>query len=433
VSRPSPTTPRLFASAISTSGLTAVYTVLLLLTTILLARWLGPDQYGVYALVTAIAVIVGHFATPGTENLLIRDVASYGVHDQHGRSRALLAVSTRVALIVSAVLILVVPAVTWMSHSFRFGTATQAMFVGCLIIPISALSRVRAATLVGLHHVVLARIPELVVRPIALLALVAGAIWAGAEDTAVVGLAVTCVAYALSFVVGTVQLRRAMPTAMRTEPREYDYPRWLRSSPPFLALGFSDVLASQLSITLIGWFGTARNAGVFAVANRGAGVVALGFAGVAAVAAPRIARLWVQRDLSALDELLKHCALLSGGVAALAVIVIAVFRDQLLAIFGPGFVTGATALVVLSIGQLAYATVGILATALLMTGGERKAALTMVFSLVMTTVLSALLIPGLGQDGAALAWTTSICLGQILTVALWRRHRRTASSVKETP
>jgi O-antigen/teichoic acid export membrane protein len=434
---PTTTTRRLLASAVSTSGLTAVYTVLLLLTTILLARWLGPEQYGVYALVMAVAVIVGHFATPGTEILLIRDVASYGVDGQHGRSRGLLVLSTRVALIVSVVLIVAVPAITWVSHSFEFDLATQAMLVGCLTIPISALSRVRAATLIGLHHVVLARIPELVVRPIALLALVTGAIWVGAEDTAVVGLVVTTVAYAISFVVGTVQLRRAMPTAMRAQPREYDYPRWLRSSPSFLALGFSDVLTSQLSITLIGWLGTPRDAGVFAVANRGAGVVVLGFAGVTAVAAPRIAHLWSLRDVGALDQLLKNCTLLSGGTAALAVVVIAVFRDQLLAIFGPGFVSGGTTLVILSLGQLAYATVGIRLTALLMTGAERQGAFTMVFSLAMTTILSAMLIPALGQNGAAIGWTTSMCLGQLLTITLWRRHRRASAlavhDVEEKP
>jgi O-antigen/teichoic acid export membrane protein len=416
----------------STSGLSAVYTLLLLLTTILLARWLGPEQYGVYALVTAVVVIVGHLATPGTENVLVRDVASYGVVGRHGTSRALLTFSNRVALLVSGVLLLVVPAITWMTHSFTFGTATQAMLVGCLTIPISALSRVRAATLTGLHQVVRARIPELVVRPVTLLLVVVAAIWAGAERTAVVGLALTCVAYAVSFVVGAVLLWRAMPRAMRETPREYDYPRWLRSMPSFLALGFSDVLTSQLSITLIGWFGTARSAGVFAVANRGAAVVALGFAGVAAVAAPRIARLWAERDLFALEELLKHCALFSGGLAAVAVVFIAVFRDQLLAIFGPGFVTGGPTLVILSLGQLAYATVGILATALLMTGGERLAAGTLVFSLVLTTVLSAVLIPSMGQEGAALAWTASMMLGQVLTFALWRHHRHTSPRVIST-
>lgn len=429
--RLSPTSARLLSSAISTSGLTAVYTLLLLLTTILLARWLGPEQYGVYALVLAVVAIVGHVATPGTENLLIRDVASYGVDGQHGRSRGLLVLSTRVALIVSGVLILAVPTATWMTHSFRFGPATQAMLVGCLTIPIAALSRVRAATLVGLHHVVLARIPELVVRPVALLLLVGGAIWFSARDTAILALALTSIAYVVAFVVGTVTLRRVMPTGMRVEPREYDYPRWLRSSPSFLAMGFSDILTSQLSITLIGWLGTPRDAGVFAVANRGAAIVALGFAGVAAVAAPRIAHLWSQGDLRALDELLRQCTLLSGGVAALGVIVIAVFRDQLLAIFGPGFVSGGSALVILSLGQLAFATVGIRATALLMTGAERRAAFTLIFTLAMTAVLSAVLIPPLGQDGAALAWTTSMCLAQVLTIVFWRRHRR--SSARTSP
>jgi O-antigen/teichoic acid export membrane protein len=361
--------------------------------------------------------------------VLIRDVASYGTVGRHGTSRGLLTFSNRIALVVSGVVILLVPAITWMTHSFTFGTATKAMLVGCLMIPISALSRVRAATLTGLHQVVLARVPELVVRPVTLLLVVAAAIWANAEDTAVVGLALTCAAYAVSFVVGAVLLWRAMPRAMREDAREYDYSRWLRSMPSFLALGFSDVLSSQLSITLIGWFGTARSAGVFAVANRGAGVVALGFAGMAAVAAPRIARLWAQQELPALDELLKHCALFSGGVAALAVLVIAVFRDQLLAIFGPGFVSGGTALLILAIGQLAYATVGILATALLMTGGERQAAGTLLFSLALTTVLSALLIPSMGQDGAALAWTTSMVLGQVLTIAFWRLHRRASPDV----
>ena len=285
----------LLAAAVSTSGLTAIYTVLLLVTTILLARWLGPEQYGIYALVTAVAVIVGHFATPGTENVLIRDVASYGVAGRYGASRGLLGFATRIAVIGSVILVLLVVTATWAYRSFAFDPVTQAMLVGALIIPINALSRVRAAALVGLHQVVLARVPELVVRPVVLLVVVALAVWIGTGSTAVVGLALTCVAYAASFVVGAVLLRRAMPRPMREAPREYDYARWTRSMPSFLALGFSDVLASQLSITLIGTFGTARDAGVFAVANRGAAVVALGFAGVAAVAAPRIALLWAQR------------------------------------------------------------------------------------------------------------------------------------------
>jgi O-antigen/teichoic acid export membrane protein len=419
----------LFSSAASTSGLTAIYTLLLLVATILLARWLGPAQYGVYALVTAVAVIVGLFATPGTENVLIRDLASYGAAGRHGTSRGLLTFSNRVALITSIVLVVVVSTVTWVSHSFSFDPAAQAMLVGSLIIPISALSRVRAAALSGLHRVVLGRVPELVVRPIVLLVLVVLAVWVGADHTAAVALGLTCVAYGVSYVVGAVTLRRAMPRAMREAHREYDYPRWLRSMPSFLALGFSDVLTSQLSITLIGWFGTARDAGVFAVANRGAAVVALGFAGVAAVAAPRIARLWAQRDMRGLDALLKQGALLSGGVAALAVCVIALFRDQLLAVFGPGFVSGGTALVILSLGQLAFATIGIQATALLMTGGERKAAFSLVVSLVLTTVLSALLISPLGENGAALAWTISMVLGQLLTIVFWRRHRRSMRPV----
>ena len=418
----------LLAAAVSTSGLTAIYTVLLLVTTILLARWLGPEQYGIYALVTAVAVIVGHFATPGTENVLIRDVASYGVAGRYGASRGLLGFATRIAVIGSVILVLLVVTATWAYRSFAFDPVTQAMLVGALIIPINALSRVRAAALVGLHQVVLARVPELVVRPVVLLVVVALAVWIGTGSTAVVGLALTCVAYAASFVVGAVLLRRAMPRPMREAPREYDYARWTRSMPSFLALGFSDVLASQLSITLIGTFGTARDAGVFAVANRGAAVVALGFAGVAAVAAPRIALLWAQRDLRGLDALLKQCALLSGGVAALAVVVIAVLRDQLLSLFGPGFVSGGAALVILSIGQLAYATIGIRATALLMTGGERRAAFTLVVTLALTTVLSALLIPSMGENGAAVAWTTSMVLGQLLTIEFWRRHRRSTLS-----
>jgi O-antigen/teichoic acid export membrane protein len=417
---------RLFSSAISTSGLTAVYTVLLLVTTIVLARWLGPGQYGVYALVTAIAVIVGHFATPGTENVLIRDVASYGVLHRYGASRGLLTFATRIAVIASILLVLGVFAVSWATHSFEFDPATQAMLVGSLVIPISALSRVRAAALVGLQRVVLARVPELVVRPVVLLVLVVLAVWLGTSHSAQAALALTCVAYAASFVVGTVLLRRATPLPMREAPREYDYAPWLRSMPAFLALGFSDVLTSQLSITLVGWFGTARDAGVFAVANRGAAVVALGFAGVAAVAAPRIALLWTQRDLKGLDELLRNCALLSGGIGALAVCVIVIFRDQLLGIFGSGFVSGGTALVILSLGQLVFCILGVRLTALQMTGAERPAAYTLMVSLVLTTILTPLLILPLGKDGAALAWTMSMVLGQSLTLVLWHRHRRSA-------
>lgn len=411
-------------SAVATSSLTATYTALLFATTIILARLLGPESYGVYAIVTSVTAMVGVFATPGLENLLIRDLAAYGVSNDHSRSRGLMRVSSRLTLWIGLVLTVVLCLVTFVVHGWVLDSFTTTMVVGSLVIPVAALSRVRAASLVGLHRVVLSRLPELVVRPLSLLALVGIGVLVGLSTSPEGAMAATVAAYAASYLVGALVLRRVMPAAIPVAEPRYDAARWRKSAPAFLALALTDILNSQLSVSLVGWLDTARSAGIFAVANRGAALVALAFVGIAAVVAPRIARLWEAQEYDAVSRLLLRCSVMSAGFAIPVVVAVAVLDKRLLALFGSGFKEGAAAFLIVALGQLAWSVVGIYATALLMTGGENRAALCTLISLVTTVVLSVVLVPRWGADGAALAWTASMVLAQGFTLVFWFNHRR---------
>ncbi len=411
-------------SAITTSSLTATYTALLFVITVILARLLGPHAYGIYAIVISVTAIVGIFATPGLENLLIRDVAAYDVTGEHAKARALMLLSSKISIWVGLALSALLGLLAVGLHGWVLDAYSATMVIGALVIPIAALSRLRAASLVGFRRVILSRVPELVVRPVCLLALIGIGVAVGLQATPQAAMMATVAAYSLSYLVGAEVLRRVMPPAIRTARPDYDTRRWRRSAPAFLALAVTDIMNSQLSISLVGWLDSARSAGIFAVASRGAAFVALAFVGLSAVVAPRIARHWQVHEYDAVSRLLRRCSLLCAGFAVPVVIAIAILDTRLLALFGNGFREGATAFVVLAVGWMAFAVVGIYATALLMTGGENLAATTTLISLATGSVLSLVLIPPMGATGAAIAWTTGIVIAQGFVIVFWIRHRR---------
>ena len=89
-------------------------------------------------------------------------------------------------------------------------------------------------------------------------------------------------------------------------------------------------------------------------------------------------------------------------------LVVAVFADSLLSLFGPGFSSGATSLVVLVVAMGIATAAGTVQTIVLMGGRSRWQLADKTGALVLNVVLNVLLIPIWGIEGAAVAWAATI-------------------------
>jgi O-antigen/teichoic acid export membrane protein len=96
-----------------------------------------------------------------------------------------------------------------------------------------------------------------------------------------------------------------------------------------------------------------------------------------------------------------------------------IFSQEILTIFGREFATGATTLVILSVGQLMYSATGPLGVMINMSGRSKLTLLNTVLHLLLQVGLCVVLIPQYGIIGAAVANTISkgvqraIQLGQV--------------------
>lgn len=391
------------ALALSSKSLT-------LLTTIVLARWMGVEGYGVYASALAILALLSVPTQLGLPTLVVRLLASYRVREQWSLMRGLLRRVNLVVLLLAALLATLGATVLWALSDRLSPSYAHTLLWAMALLPLSALAALRSAALCGLHHVVLGRLPENLVMPGLFVALLAGWSVAGPALTPEYAMALRFAAVATTFAVGAWLLLRRLPDELRHVRPSYDTRKWARAAGPLLFLGGASIINTQIDVLMLAAIQGAEAAGVYQAAARGAELVAFSLVVVNMAIQPTISRLYAAGEMQRLQHVVTvaaRCALVLALPVALALIVFA--RPALGLVFGGGFERGALSLTILCGAHLINAGAGLVGQILNMTGHERDAALGMAVGALTNVVLNVALIPLIGIEGAALA--TGVGLG----------------------
>lgn len=210
--------------------------------------------------------------------------------------------------------------------------------------------------------------------------------------------------------------------------------RLVRFSLPLSLSNVLDYLNGRTEILVLGMFLAAGMAGIYNAAGRLAALGLFALTAFNAIFAPVISDLHHRREWERLGTLYKLVTRWTLVVAMPVLILQVVFAPALMALFGPDFVEGATALRLLSLGQLVNLATGAVGVMLIMTG---RSALTLFNSVLMVggaLALDVLFVPRWGLNGAALAGALTIAginllrLGQVWW--LFRLHPFAPSQVK---
>ncbi|HEY7600040.1 MAG TPA: polysaccharide biosynthesis C-terminal domain-containing protein [Candidatus Limnocylindrales bacterium] len=415
---------RLARAALGSFGLNVVNTILATLTTIVLARLLGVSDFGVYSFVVATVMLLGVPAILGIDRLLIRDVAVYVRQGADGLARGLVQRATQATLLASLGLALVAGLVAWLVAGGQLTPGLLAVWAGLAGLPFLALGRVAQGGLMGLHHVVLGQAPEYLLRPLLLLGGIAlGYLWLGGRLDAPMAALLHTASYAGALALALLLLARRLPSGMRRARAAYDGRAWAASAALLALLSGTAVINSQTGVVLLGALADSESAGLYAVAQRGALLIAFPLAAVNAAIAPTAARLWSSADRAALQRLVTLSARgVLAGALPLALAFILLGRPILAAFFGEPFAAADAPLAVLSLGQLANAATGSVAVLLVMTGQQRLAALGTAAGALLNVIVALALIPVLGTVGAAVGAALSLTLSNGLMVIAARRR-----------
>jgi len=286
-----------------------------------------------------------------------------------------------------------------------------------------ALIRIRQTIMQGLNQVVLGQLPEMLIQPVLFIALLGGVyLFSRNYLSAPLAICANAIATGIAFIIGTKMLQRILPQKTMEAVPEYNTRDWAYSALPLLLLNSLRVINAQTDIIILGAVKGAEVAGIYAVANRGAGLIAFILVAVNAALAPTIASLYAAGDMRQLQHVITKSARIVLLISLPVGLSLILFGKWFLLLFGHGFIKGITALSILSIGQIVNAATGSVGILLVMTGYERDVSIFTGVSGVLNVVLNIVLIPIWGLKGAATATASSmIVLNLMLAIWVYKR------------
>lgn len=395
--------------------LQVVLTGLGLLTNIVLARWLGVVTYGAYSLASTWLDLLFLPAQLGLARLAVRQVAAYQAGEKWGEMRGLLRFSFGAVLPFSILLGLTVLLAGQLFPGALPEFALLALFM--LQLPFSALANLAASAQRGLNEVLLSQAPASLLKPLLFLGLVAAAVFLyQSPASALTAAALALVSTIVAFVASMILLRRAIPAATRAAAPVYLQRLWMAAALPMLLTSIAASMNGRIGALLLGALAGPDTVGIFNVALQGANLITFGLLAANLAIEPSVARLYAQGDMTRLQRLMTRSARaisLYTIPVALAFVLLGRFY---LGLFGPAFIAGYAALVVLSAGQAFSALMGSPGLLLTMSGYERQALWGMLSALVVNVVAGWLLIPRWGMNGAAVAATLGVVAWNVIMV-----------------
>jgi O-antigen/teichoic acid export membrane protein len=384
-------------------------------TVVVLTRLLGTSGYGVYAYVIAWVSLLAVPATLGFDRLAVRELATYRAEQRWDLIRGLVRRANQIVVAFSVCMggIAAVLGLTLLPSS------TSATFaLGMALVPITALTLLRQSSLQSLDRAVLSQLPELLVRPLLMLAFVAG-IWLLHDHGFGPSMAMTInVAIAiLAFFLGALLFRRSVPDRVRGASPTFMTSTWGSAALPMMVISGIWIVNGYVGTVMLGSLVDSSSAGIYAVASRAADLVVMGMLAINVPLAPRIARLYAAGDREELQRLVSRAARMTLIWSVPVGVALIVFRDDYLGFFGSGFSGGGLVLAVVVAGQLINVMAGPVGILALMTGFERRAALFVAVGTGLNVALNAILDPVLGLSGAAVGAVASITFWNVALAA----------------
>jgi len=394
-----------------------------LATTVLLARLLGPEQFGQYAFIMALVPLLALPITGGMQTLLTREIASYSQAGRWALYKGALNAAHGWA-IGGGLLILIAYAF------FAYGLAViptsgkwALLSIALLMLPLLGLNAARNGVIKGLGMPAAAELPGMLIQPMMMLGALSGvAIFIGLNTYVAIWVHISSVAAA--FLIATIIFVKVRPTEARSVKAEYDFRAWRGALAPFILLSLIGTFNAQLGILALGLFSSDDQVGALRVAERAAQFVSLSLVMVNLVISPHIVKAFKSNDTQLLQQLSRQSARGALAVALPIGLLMIIFGDWLIGVFfGQEYSElSYIPLVILVIGQLFNVFFGSVGFLLAMTGNEKQSFKGQVLAVLVSIILCWALIPTMGAVGGAVAVSSSIIVwNAILGYLVYRK------------
>jgi O-antigen/teichoic acid export membrane protein len=393
-------------------------------TSIVLARMMGAEGFGIYSLAVSVVVILRIIALFGLDGLLVRDVAASRELNQPSRLKGVVVFGATATLVLS----LSVTCITLLI--IRSSAPAVSPYANTLAIALLALAPMAllggvAAVLEAFRLPLPGQVAETILRPCLFLILVGivvlalrrhltPEIAAGLHALTYLGALLAAVGYLLTRIQRDVWTASAAIT-----PRA-----WLGAAAGFALTNAAYIITENTGVIMLAALADPEAVGIYRAATRYAQLVPFALLAAMLPLRPAISAAFARDDRIGQRRAARTAAALAMAMGLPAAALLIAFGDVFLAAFGDDFSRGRVALTILVLGQVVNVAAGHVGVLMTMTGHEKRVAATVGASAVCNVMLNLLLIPRFGTEGAAAATAISLALWNAGTLYWVIKHLR---------
>lgn len=336
---------------------------------VLLARVLGPTQFGIYGLVTTLTALGMTVAQLGTPQLAVRELSIRADRSDWIGVKAVIVQFGRATALAS----LAIGALAMIGAYLAGASAVQKQLVaqGVALMFLTSFTSLFAAELRGLGAMLKGQSMDIAVRPALAFLIVGALLVAGQRMDALRALTIQSAVTLAAATVSALWLWQSIPRHARHGPSAKLTP-WLTAALPLGAVDVLRVLDGSYGVVIVGWFSSGSDLGVFRVAVACAVLAAMPVTIFHILLAPTLSRLHDSGNTEEMQKILTWTASAMTAIMAPVALGAWFFGKALISlVFGASYAGAWLPLFVLTLAQLAYSFFGMGPILLAMCDGER--------------------------------------------------------------
>lgn len=395
---------------------------LLYISQIVLARWMGGFDYGIYVFVWTWVLILGGTAHAGLSTAAIRLAPEYREGNKFELLRGLIRGTRLASLAMGTVVMLAGVAGVYALQSHIENHFILPLYLGLVCIPLFALTDMQDGIGRGSGWMSVALVPPYVLRPLLLLATMVAANVYGQPMTATTAVAAAIVATWATGIIQFFAINRRIASAIPAGPRSYNFKFWLKTSLPLVLISACELALQNTDVLVISRFMSPTDVGIYFAAGKTMALIMFVHYAVGSAVAHKFAALNARGDKEGLRSFVKDAVNWTFWPSLAGAIVILALGKPLLWLFGPQFDTGYPVMCILVVGFLFRSSMGPAEYLLNMLGEQALCATVLVAAAVLNVALNFALVPSFGLIGAATATSLSLVMAALMnSVVVWRR------------
>lgn len=389
---------------------------------VLMARWLGTHEYGIFVWVWVAAIICGGLSCVGFPSAVVKFIPQYLVEDNQRALRGIIFGSRIVVTLVATAIAGMGIAAAYALDGGMSSIYSVPLIMAAVCLPLLSLSDVQNGVARAFNWADLAFSPTYLMRPVLILVLMIAALAYGMEPTAATAMTAAIGATWLTTIVQTWIMNRRLKKTVSRGPRSISLGTWIVVALPiFLVEGFFALL-TNVDIMIAGVFLEPKEVGVYFAAVKTLALVHFVYFAVKAGAAHHYSRYFTAGDVQKFDSFVRETVKWTFWPSLLMALIILVTGKFLLSLFGAEFTVGYPLMFVLALGIVARASVGPAEAVLTMSGHQNICAAVYGAALLINVLLNVTFIPIYGLYGAAWATTFTMVFEATALYATTLRH-----------